>query len=447
MLPVAEGVLTPFSYSVVAEVTSRAWFQYYDRLGFDPMPRARIVRQYNGRAYFNQTLSAQREAELASIDPVTYQLDGVPFPVTKVEKGGFLAGLKAGRNERKLEQFVEAMLRDSEGSDGRARQWYEKTGDLRWTQAEILQVMEEIEPAAVEPLLWFVAVRQAILLHLNRLMRMAAQPPTVTLEQIDQALSGTAGVLEAEIATRLAAMASGLSPSQRALLAEAKGEAAQAALAQAGPTKELESFLKEFGHRSHTVAEAAEPRWSESTEILAQLIAMPPVSPAIGNAKSIDSLLSATDSRDRKAAQDHIAALGKLLPLQSRALQALSYVVAGARLWALAAGREAMTDSRLLQLDDVFFYELEEIKEMMTGEWNISDRAAIQATAAKRRAQHVEWCMAAAPDLLIGETPAQSRDLLADSTTLDPSVYYVVSATGASGTAGLSQVTAHGEVS
>ena len=50
-----------------------------------------------------------------------------------------------------------------------------------------------------------------------------------------------------------------------------------------------------------------------------------------------------------------------------------------------AAGHEAMGDKRLLAEEDVFFYELEEMKQMMTGEWNISDMDNIRATAAQRK--------------------------------------------------------------
>jgi hypothetical protein len=52
---------------------------------------------------------------------------------------------------------------------------------------------------------------------------------------------------------------------------------------------------------------------------------------------------------------------------------------------------------------------VEEVKEMMTGEWNISDRSAIHATAAARRADPGKrWRAASPPALLWGDRPAQS---------------------------------------
>ena len=51
-----------------------------------------------------------------------------------------------------------------------------------------------------------------------------------------------------------------------------------------------------------------------------------------------------------------------------------------------------MADHRITEIDNVFFYELEEMKQMMTGEWNVSDRSAIHETASERQ----EHCAMAA---------------------------------------------------
>ena len=86
--PLVRGPMTPFSYSVVAEIAGRAWYQYFDRLGFNPTPCGRVVRQYQGRPYLNLTLSAQRDVEGAAIEPLTFVIDGAPFPICKWEKPG-----------------------------------------------------------------------------------------------------------------------------------------------------------------------------------------------------------------------------------------------------------------------------------------------------------------------------------------------------------------------
>jgi len=81
--PLTAQPLSPFSYSILDEVTKSAWYHYYDELGFAPMPRSRLLRQAQGRAYLNLTLFAQRDAALAAVAPLTIQLNGQPFAITK----------------------------------------------------------------------------------------------------------------------------------------------------------------------------------------------------------------------------------------------------------------------------------------------------------------------------------------------------------------------------
>ena len=108
----------------------------------------------------------------------------------------------------------------------------------------------------------------------------------------------------------------------------------------------------------------------------------PPLGPDEG------SFLNMLDARRRKEAQALLPQLRQCLELQSKALHVHAYTLAGTRIWALAAGREAMTDKRLLAEGDVFFYELEEMKQMMTGEWNISATDNIRATAGQRQQEY-----------------------------------------------------------
>jgi hypothetical protein len=65
-----------------------------------------------------------------------------------------------------------------------------------------------------------------------------------------------------------------------------------------------------------------------------------------------------------------------------------------------------MVDKRLQSEHEVFFFELEEIKQLMTGEWNISSREEIRATAAQRESEHAAAQQESAPDLLVGDDEA-----------------------------------------
>jgi phosphohistidine swiveling domain-containing protein len=57
----------------------------------------------------------------------------------------------------------------------------------------------------------------------------------------------------------------------------------------------------------------------------------------------------------------------------AKARDALAYVLAAARHWAKAAADEGMTDGRIHAPDEIFMLEIEEIKQMMTGEWHSRD--------------------------------------------------------------------------
>jgi pyruvate,water dikinase len=414
LLPLAPGLLTPFSYSVLADMAGRAWFLHYDRLGFDPTPRARVLRHHQGFPYANATLSAQREAEAAGVAPPTLLLDGKPFPFTKWEKSGFLAGIKAGMNERKIDKVLRAYADEVQSAADRAQEWLARVRAMRWSQAEILQIMEEIEPLAAAPFATLLAVRQSVDLYFNRIALLLAAkmpaPEAVTL--LDGALAGVSHPVEDEIARRLRDMAAQATPAARAWLAEADAADWQRTCPDPALVEALRSFLDRFGHRSAAIAEVSTPRWEEDPapilRALAHSAAQPaPTSP--GSPAAPDPLASLAPG-DRKQTAQALDDLRRLLPLQSRALDAVACIFAGTRRWALAASYEAMGDRRILHEEDVFFFALEEMKQMMTGEWNVSDAHEIQATAEKRRAAHAAL-PATGPDLLIGDAPAKSLDI------------------------------------
>ena len=131
---------------------------------------------------------------------------------------------------------------------------------------------------------------------------------------------------------------------------------------------------------------------------------------------AMQSRLKAVAGKEANTAASLLETVRQGLLLQSSALNAIAYITAGTRRWALAAGREAMTDQRLESPTDVFFYELEEIKQMMTGEWNVSAMEAIRQTAADRQAAYAAQLQADLPsDLLVGNAQhvTEATDLAA----------------------------------
>jgi len=174
----------------------------------------------------------------------------------------------------------------------------------------------------------------------------------------------------------------------------------------------LTEFIGTYGHRVVGEAEIARPRWYEDpTPVMHGLLgcllrqAKPPI--RTPSSQSRQRLLDALDAAQVKGSEAVIQQLRRLHHLQSHALHALAYIWAGTREWAKAAAHEAAHDGRLQEEDEVFFFQLEEIKQMMTGEWNVSDLSDIHATAAERKRQVEAWREMHAPPLLVDDRAAR----------------------------------------
>lgn len=416
---VAPGILTPFSFSVLAEVMRRSWYNYYGRLGFEAYPGRRLLRQHNGRAYLNLSLSAQLEAEEASVEPLTLWLNGQARQIVAWQKPGILSALKSGRKQKRIEALLADLAKEFTTIDSRARAWYAKTQEIRWTQAEILQVMEEIERVGADSLMLFFAARHNLMLLYNRLFQLVAKsaPNSTAWPQTVALLSQPTPLRELEITNQIEDLAARL----RQLWAEAPSVADSFPPAQAAewrealPDGELKSdlayFFEQYGHRGSLEGELAHPRWQESPTPVLQAIQLCAQKQLESSSHLEEGANSANGlpGIDQKQLMQWRRQAASLHELQSRSLGAFSYIQAGTRSWALAAAKEAMNDGRLTAIEQVFLFELEEIKEMMTGEWNISSRDEIHSTAAERSELLEQWRQSAAAPLLIGDAPATGQ--------------------------------------
>jgi hypothetical protein len=410
------GPLTPFSYSVLAEIAGRAWYQYFDKLGFAPTPRARVLRQYQGRPYLNLTISAQRDAEGAAVEPLTLRIDGQPFPLCKWETPGLLAGLKASMAQSKIEHYLKTLTAEMDTITQAAAAWYQKTLSLRWVQAETLQIMEEIEHAGARSFAAFLAARHNLDLAYNRLIRLSAGriafPTLVSL--LDRATLDVGKLTEYQLSAQLAALGASVRRDQAVLAWLQAGDFTQWEQTLPNPTllSNVAGLLDQYGHRALEEGEIRQARLRQDPAPLFTVLlamALGQIQPANPQVPDLQPLFNALDSGARKEAHQLVQKVQQLLPLQSRALNALAYILTGTQRWAMAAAKEAMADQRLLSTDDVFFFELEEMKEMMTGEWNISQRKEIQTTCVQRRAEYAQWQQMPPAALLIGESEAQAQ--------------------------------------
>lgn len=409
--PLMPGALTPFTNSLFAEVTARAWYLYFDRLGFDPPPRSRLVTVHAGRPYINLSLSARLDAERAGVDYPPFFIDGNVRPLVSAEKPGFFAGIQLGRRAKKIDETLDALQAELPDLVAKVSAWHQRVMGFRWSQAEILLIMEEIERVGANALLPYLAARHNLERAYRRLLSLLDDRPLrERIALVARALPGSGQGVEVDMAQRVGKLAhlAAADPAVQAWLEARNFSDWKQRVPQGDFAEALHSFMAAYGHRCFNEGETANPRWDEKPDLLLAAVRRAgqqthQPSPTVADPAP---LLAAVDSKARKEAQQLLERMGRLLELQSGSLHAFSYVLAGARRWALAAGDEAAADHRLTTPEEVFFYEIEEVKEMMTGEWNISDRSGIHATAAERRAALDTWRQCRAADLLWGERKA-----------------------------------------
>lgn len=216
------------------------------------------------------------------------------------------------------------------------QRWVRRVLGYRWTQAEVLQVMEEVAPRVGEVL----AVHTVATLALSDVLYRAptAQPEEVYARLAFPELPTLAPVVAAKKAS-----------------------------------EDHESSLRlPWGGRSPFEVAAAQdvPREAERISVVLSV-------PELG------------------AGDDLWTAVSAWLYVRERAREALAWVTVAIRAWTLAAAAEGMSDGRLQSVADVFLLELEEIKQMMTGEW--SDPEPIHRLTEARRTQ---WPTCEAPPAL-----------------------------------------------
>lgn len=409
------SVFTPFSHSVLAEISRRAWFHYYSKLGLDIAFAPRnLVRNAEGRPYLDLKWICEQDVTFAGLQPLTLRLNGAPVAICDWEKPGFVAAFKFGRSRKKIEDLLADLSREMPAITGRIRDWRAKVQGMRWTQAEILQIMEEIERFGVDSLMAYFAARHNLERAHNGLLQMLnGGALSERLHLINSSLSDLQGLPEVDLTERLIRLAALAADDTNVRpWLEAVGAASSLEELPAGPFADgVEALLADFGHWTTGVGEMAHPVWAEEPGLLLAAIAICLKEGAtepkrVPSTAARQQLLGAVESTDRKQAEQMLEKLAQLTLLQNQALNAFANLLAGSRIWALAAGNEAAADGRLLDPQDVFLFELEEIKQMMTGEWNITSTDEIRRRAEERRALYTSWQDHRAPAAFFGETTA-----------------------------------------
>ena len=250
---------------------------------------------------------------------------------------------------------------------GRLRRWSEWVFASEWSQAQLLQVMEEVELMVTEALMW------------DYLAAVAAVGSYVHLgEQIAKFEKDEAQAH----ALRLGLTAGLETPDGRLIEALAVGVAA-------------ETLQKTFGHMPMGAeGELAAPRIGEMTAMLVD--AAPPEAMRWDPSRAQGRRENAERQARARAGFLGRSGLKKAIDLAQTALiahaqarDALAFVLAATRHWARAAAAEGMSDARIQHPDEIFMLEIEEIKQMMTGEWHDRNRIA-PLIVSRQEAYHQE---------------------------------------------------------
>lgn len=263
----------------------------------------------------------------------------------------------AGKPDKALNESA-ALLAAQPHEQSRLRSWHDQVMAMEWSQAQLLQVMEEIE----------LYINDAIA-NERRLAAAASGCYAHLFQQLQARLGGDASAV-------LLDLVSGLPTPQAALVA---------ALA-AG--KGAEELRRQYGHLAATPLELAQPRFGEAWPFAATTLgagaAWAPAQAAARRQTAGDKALAAAGLLQRPAWRRLIAHTQALFQAQAAAQEGLTLALAATRRWCLAAAQEGRRNDRIDEAPQIFLLELEEIKQMMTGEWH--SRAQVQPRIRARAA-------------------------------------------------------------
>ncbi len=353
--------LTPFSKSILLpaqESSLRRLAQQQDRIEMS-LSSAEFAQPQKINAFLAESVVAI----WGGSPPEVGRLLGVDPP----------AGASRGKSARGL-KMTQQVLQEFPRVYARLHRWSEWVFSSEWSQAQLLQVMEEIEPMVAEALHWEHALAVAAVGAFDHLGALLAK------KEKDRARAS---------ALRLGLVTGLETPDSRYLHALASG-------------MEVQQLRERFGHLPFSPeGEIALPRVGEVLDVLLE---SPPVEmwnwdlsrAQKRRAESEKRALAQAGMLGRSGLRKAIDAAQQAFIAHAQARDGLAYVLAAARHWALAAAEEGARDGRIHHSDEIFMLEIEEIKQMMTGEWHsrghvdslIAERKAAYASSAAQNTGH-----------------------------------------------------------
>jgi hypothetical protein len=258
-------------------------------------------------------------------------------------------------------------LVEAAGLQTRLSRWVTWVQGVKWTQADLLQVMEELEPHGLAALQTYFLVRVAV---------------NAASAAFDARLHEWLPSCPPDVA---AALTLGSVDLPSVAIADVILEAAHRA-----PTDPQRlSALARCSHRGPGEIRPDALRWPEAPGLMDHLAAqgMPAWSLAKASKRRQQALAVVQTSMNGgqyRQLLDLLADLGAAMRAADIAWDSLTMVMTAAQRWVGAAAREALGSGLIARPADVLYLELEELKQVATGEWHAGDRYEVRAAVAER---------------------------------------------------------------
>ncbi len=250
-------------------------------------------------------------------------------------------------------KLAQQFLKTFPSAYARLRKWAQWVFASEWSQAQLLQVMEEIEPMAAEALFWVDALAMSAAgsyTRLGELVRKKEKDPN----QGDVLLLGLVAGLETPDSRLIQTLTSDITPQE---------------------------LSKRFGHHPlGQEGEIARPRIADMAPSMVTPVEVWNWDLVRAQERQVDATrqaLAQAGMLGRSGLRKTLELTQRLLIAHAEARDALAYVLAAARHWAQAAAAEGAEDNRIHHEDEIFMLEIEEIKQMMTGEWHSRDHVEV----------------------------------------------------------------------
>lgn len=352
------GPATPFAWTLLRAPAEAALRAFYADLGATVAADEPFWRLADGYVYLNAAAVAAADEKL--FGAAWLGRNAPPAP------SGLFAKMQTGGVTKRAEGRLRAASGEAAGLRTRLSRWLAWVQGLKWTQADVLQVMEELEPHAIAALQIYFLTRAAL------------------------------NAADAQLRARLDEWLPDLDPMQSAGLYLAiddlpSVEAGLAVLAAARlPASNAERLaaLARYGHRGPGEMRPDAHRWADSPALFESLAnrngAEERHAVAVRARQAAESAIRGRSGGRARQFDELLRRAREAIHAADTAWDAVTMVMAAAQRWTGAAGREAMLAGLIARAEDALYLELEELKQVATGEWHGGRSAEAQARVLSR---------------------------------------------------------------